>query len=94
MTAYWIVRISVTDEAKYAEYMKHALPAVEQSGGRFLARGGTCVTKEGRDHARNVVIEFPTYEAAVACYDSPAYQEAFAYQVGAADRDLCIVEGL
>ncbi len=90
MAAYWIVRITVTDSEKYAEYAKRAGPAVEQYG----VRGGTSVTKEGRDHARNVLVEFPTYDEAVACYDSPAYQDALSYQVGAADRDFCIVEGV
>ncbi len=94
MSAFWIVRITVSDDAQYAEYTSRVGFALEQFGGRFLARGGTCVTKEGREHARNVIVEFPSYEAAVACYDSPVYQEAFAYQVGAAERDFCIVEGI
>ena len=93
MTAYWIVRVTVTDDAKYAEYVKRSGPALEQFGGRFLARGGTCVTKEGREHARNVIVEFPSYEDAIACYDSADYQAAMSYQTEAAVRDLCIVEG-
>ncbi len=94
MTAYWIVRITVTDADRYAEYVKRAGPTVEQYGGRFLARGGRCVTKEGREHARNVIVEFPAYDDAVACHGSPEYAEALTFVEGAADRDLCIVEGV
>ena len=94
MSAYWIVRVTVTDAAKYAEYAQRAGAAVEQFGGRFLARGGTCITKEGREHARNVIAEFPTYEDAVNCYESSEYQEAITFQTDAAERDFCIVEGV
>ena len=41
-----------------------------------------------------MLVEFPSLEAAEACYRSPAYQEALAYAKGAAERDLVIVEGL
>ncbi len=92
MPAYWIAHITVTDETGYGEYLKRATPAVESHGGRFLARGGRHVTKEGRDHARNVVVEFPSLEAAEGCYDSPEYREALAFARDAAERQLCIVE--
>ena len=94
MTAYWIARVKVTDEAAYAEYAKRAGPAIEKHGGKFLARGGRYVTLEGEDYPRNVVVEFPTLEEAQACYNSPEYQEAWAFQQNAASRGICIVEGI
>lgn len=94
MTAYWIGRVQVTDEAAYGEYAKRAGPAIEQHGGRFLARGGKFVTMEGDEMPRNVLIEFPSLDQAVACYNSKEYQEAWNYQKGAAIRQICIVEGL
>ncbi len=94
MTAYWIGRVQVTDEAAYGEYAKRAGPAIEQHGGRFLARGGDIVTLEGEEFPRNVLIEFPSLEQAVACYNSAEYQEAWAFQKGAALRHICIVEGV
>jgi uncharacterized protein (DUF1330 family) len=39
-----------------------------------------------------VVARFPSFEAAVACYESPRYQEALAHARGASERDLVIVE--
>jgi uncharacterized protein (DUF1330 family) len=49
---------------------------------------------EGQDRARNVLVEFPSLEAAERCYRSPEYQAALAHAKGAAERDLVIVEGL
>ena len=94
MTAYWIARVQVTDEAAYGEYAKRAGPAIEMHGGRFLARGGKCVTLEGDEFPRNVLVEFPSLEQAVACYKSDEYQEAWAFQKDAAIREVCIVEGV
>ena len=94
MTAYWIARVNVTDEESYGEYAKRAGPAIAQHGGKFLARGGRFVTLEGAEYPRNVLVEFPSVEAARACYNSPEYQEAVAFAKDAADRLLVIVEGV
>ena len=94
MAAYWLARVNVSDSEAYAEYAKRATPAIEGHGGKFLARGGRSTNLEGDDYARNVVVEFPTYDQAVACYNSPEYQEAKACQEGAAVRNLWIVEGV
>ena len=66
--------------------------AIAAHGGVFLARAGRHVQMEGRDHPRNVVVRFPSLEAAEACYRSDAYQAALAHAEGAAERDLVIVE--
>ena len=94
MTAYWMARVKVTDEASYGEYAKRAGPAIEKHGGRFLARGGRFITLEGGEYPRNVLVEFPSIDAAEACYNSPEYQEAVRFAEGAADRLLVIVEGV
>jgi uncharacterized protein (DUF1330 family) len=67
-------------------------PAIAGHGGKFLARGGRYVQLEGNDRPRNVVARFPSVEAAVACYNSPEYQEALSHARGAAIRDLVVVE--
>ncbi|CAN5767656.1 DUF1330 domain-containing protein [soil metagenome] len=94
MPAYWIAHVSVTDEEAYRRYASLATEAIAQHGGRFLARGGRHLQLEGRDHARNVVAEFPSLEAAEACYRSPEYQTALGHARGASERDLVLVEGL
>lgn len=92
--AYWVAHVTVTDEAAYAKYAALATQAIEAHGGRFLARGGQAIQKEGRAHPRNVVSEFPSLEAANACYESETYQEALSHARGASDRDLVLIEAL
>lgn len=92
MTALWIAHVTVTDAEAYGRYAKIATEAIAEHGGVFLARGGRYRQMEGTDRPRNVVARFPTFEDAVACYNSPRYQEALGHAKGAAERDLVIVE--
>ena len=94
MTAYWMSKVKITDEKAYGEYAKRAGPAIESYGGRFLARGGKCVTLEGDEYPRNGLVEFARLEQAETCYHSKEYQEAWKYQEEAATREVCIVEGV
>lgn len=90
--AYWIAHVEVTDAERYALYAKGATLAIAAHGGVFMARNGRYVQLEGQDRARNVLAQFPSLEAAVACYNSPEYQAALEHAKGAAIRDLVVVE--
>lgn len=92
MTALWIAHVTVHDATAYGEYARRATDAIAAHGGVFLARGGRYVQLEGVERPRNVVARFPSLEAAVACYNSAAYQEALRFAKGAATRDLMVVE--
>lgn len=90
---YWIAHVDVTDPEGYKAYVAaNALP-FSKFGARFLVRGGGREVVEGTVRERTVVLEFPSYEAALACYRSPEYQAAFALRRGKAEADLFIVEG-
>jgi uncharacterized protein (DUF1330 family) len=92
--AYWITRIEVNDAQSYKDYVAEAAAAFRDYGAKFLARGGRFEAAEGEARGRNVIIEFPSYRAAVDCYHSPIYQAARAHRVGAAIGDIVIVEGV
>jgi uncharacterized protein (DUF1330 family) len=92
--AYWIAHVTVTDAAQYPKYVEAARPAFAKYGAVFLARGGRHTQFEGEDRARNVVTEFPSYEAACDCYRSPEYQAAKALRKEAGIVSLVIVEGV
>jgi uncharacterized protein (DUF1330 family) len=92
MPALWIAHVTVTDEDAYGQYAKLAGPAIADHGGKFLARGARFVQLEGKERPRNVVARFPSLEEAVACYNSPAYQEALSHAKGASERELMVVE--
>jgi uncharacterized protein (DUF1330 family) len=92
---YWISAYrSVSDPDKVAAYGKLAGPALIAAGGRFLARGGQVTPHEAGVAQRTVLIEFDSYAAAVAAYETPAYREAVAALDGGAERDIRIVEGV
>jgi len=90
---YWIARVDVTDAEAYKDYVAANGVAFAKFGGRFLVRGGRFETADGASRQRNVVIEFPTYEAALACWRSPEYQKAYAYRENASTGDTVIIEG-
>ena len=92
--AYWIAHIDVHDAGTYPDYVATARPAFERHGARFLARGGEVRGLEGTARGRNVVIEFPSLDEAVACYESDEYQAAKAIRQRAAESELMIVEGV
>ena len=91
--AYWIAHIDVRDAERYPDYVATARPAFERHGARFLARGGETRGLEGTARGRNVVIEFPSMDEAMACYESDEYRAARAIRREAADGELLIVEG-
>jgi len=92
MGALWIAHVTVTDAEAYGKYAELAGPAIAKHGGHFLARGGRFVQLEGIERPRNVVARFPSLEAAVACYNSPDYQQALDHARGASERELMVVE--
>ena len=91
---YWIARMTVNDPQEYPNYVHAAKPAFEKYGARFLARGGQYDPVEGDGRPRNVLIEFESFEKALACYKSPEYQAAAAIRQCHAEGEIVIVEGI
>ena len=90
---YWIASVDVHDDEAYKPYAA-ANPAIfKKFGGRFVVRGGKFECPEGKSRSRNVVIEFPDYATAMACYNSPEYQENIKRRQPHSDADLIIIEG-
>ncbi len=90
---YWIARVDVTDAEKYKAYVAANAQPLHEFGARFLVRGGPSENPEGGSRARNVVIEFPSYQAALDCWRSPGYQEAVRLRQPVSTVDIVIVEG-
>ena len=84
----------VRNPGALAAYAKLGGPAVEVNGGRFLARGGRVQSLEGGIEERTVVVQFDNFDAALAHYNSDAYQEALAALGDGAVRDVRVVEGV
>lgn len=90
---YWIVAVEVHDRQTYDAYRAAIAEPLERHGARFLVRGGRSEQREGEGLPRQVVIEFPNFEAAVACYDSADYQAARALREAASHASFVIAEG-
>jgi uncharacterized protein (DUF1330 family) len=90
---YWIGHVDITDPEGYKAYMAANADPFGKFGARFLVRGGTREVAEGQVRGRTVVLEFSSYEAALACYRSPEYQAAKRLRDGKGNLDLIVVEG-
>ena len=93
--AYWVSTYQqIHDEDKLAAYAKLAGPAVQEGGGKFVARGMAARAYEAGIKQRTVLVEFESLEKAIACHDSASYQAALKALEGGVTRDLRIVEGV
>jgi|SRR5688572_7846235 uncharacterized protein (DUF1330 family) len=90
---YWIARVDVADPERYKAYIAANAAPFKKFGARFLVRAGRFENPEGSSRPRNIVIEFPSYEAALDCYKSLDYQEALKLRLNVSTIDLVIVEG-
>ena len=90
---YWIARVDVADPERYKAYISANAEPFKKYGARFLVRAGRFENPEGSSRTRNVVIEFPSYDAALDCWKSPEYQKAIQLRLSASTIDLVIVEG-
>lgn len=90
---YWVAFADVHDPEGYKAYIAANAAAFAKYGARFVVRGGAFEAPEGKPRKRTVVIEFPSYAAALACYRSPEYAAAIALRQGKSTMDLVIVEG-
>lgn len=90
---YWIVRVDIADQEKYKAYVAANAEPLRKYGTRILVRAGQFENPEGTCRARNGVIEFPSYQAALDCWNSPAYQQTIKLRLPVSTLDLVIIEG-
>ena len=90
---YWVAHVDIDDAETYETYKAANAAVFAEYGARFVVRGGVRETREGNARTRTVVIEFPSYQAALDCYHSEGYQKAKAQRDPVARGDLVIVEG-
>ena len=90
---YWMFHVTVNDADTYKKYIERDGPAFAKHGARFLVRGGEFQSVEGEARQRHVIIEFDSYETALACYHSPEYKSAAEFRHASAIADLVIIKG-
>lgn len=100
---YWIAHITVTDPEAFKGYAPLSGPAIANHGGRYIIRGGKpspgqpsgsrYAVRSGAPKDRHIVVEFDSYEAALACYNSPEYQRAIAVRDRSCQIDIVVIGG-
>ena len=99
MPAYWVARARINDPVEYKKYTDKVPALIAKYGGKPLARGGRYQIMEGPDKFHRfivieIVIEFPGFERAVACFTSSEYDSIAAFRrSGAGEVETVIVEG-
>jgi len=95
MPAYWVARAKINDPVEYKKYTDLVPDILARYGGKVLARGGRHQIMEGpQKFHRFIVVEFPTFEQAVACFTSDEYDQAAAFRrSGAGEVETIIVDG-
>ena len=91
---YWILGIDVTQPEPFMAYASQTSPTLQKYGGQFLVRAGTFQCVEGKARSRNTIIEFPSYQAALDCWNSAEYQALAKLREGACEIDLVVIEGV
>lgn len=90
---YIIGHIKVTNPETYPEYVRRDTPILQSLGAKFIVRGGQGEVREGAAGDRHVVIEFPSYQAALDAYNDPEYQAVADIRRASADSVIIVVEG-
>ncbi len=95
MAAYWLARAKINDPVEYKKYTDLVPNILKKYQGKILARGGNYQVLEGpKTFERYVIIEFPSMEQAIACFDSPEYVAAATFRRNktAGQNELVIIE--
>jgi uncharacterized protein (DUF1330 family) len=90
---YWIVRVDIHDADLYRHYIAANAEPLAAYGARFLVRAAPFESVEGTARQRNAVIEFPSYQHAIDCYRSPAYQAIIPLRSAVSTADIVVIEG-
>lgn len=93
--SYWVIAWkSISNPAAVERYIAPATEAIIAHGGRVIAGGEPNRTYEAGQASRIVLVEFENLQAAISAYESDDYQATLRFLVGAAERDVRIIEGL
>ena len=95
MAAYLLaIRHSTRDPKELEMYSRLAPSTLEGHPVTLRARYGRHEVLEGPEIEGMVILEFPTFEAAKAWYDSPRYSEVREHRFKGAEYSMMIVQGV
>lgn len=94
MPAYWVARSKINNRENYTKYTSRLSDILPNYGAKVLSRGGEFRIMEGPEYfERFVLMEFPSMQHAVDCWESKEYQEAAAFRKdGSGEVELVFLE--
>ena len=93
--AYVVIEIAVTDRADYENYKKAIEPIILAHGGRYIARAGRTETIDPPAPAgRVVLLEFPSFDSALAFENAPETHAASEIRHRSSKSRIYVVEGI
>lgn len=95
MAAYFIAQYVVKDPKLYREYQAAAGPTMQASGGELVAFDVAAKTIEGTPPGpQTVIVRFESTEAAMAWYESAAYQAVVGKRLAATEGFSVIAQSM
>ena len=94
MSALFISRITIKDQAKFQEYLLRSKELASQHGAELLASGRAPRALSGTPSAHQlaVIVKFPSMDELDAWHDSQAYQDLIPLRQEASDQEITIYE--
>ncbi len=95
MKAFWMARAKIIDPVVYQEYREATKISSRNHPRRVLARGGRFEVLEGQTiYDRFVILEYPSFDAALEYFHSPEYAAAAEIRRHASNNEVVVLEGL
>ena len=92
---YVIAQLRVTNPENYKEYIEKVNPIVKKFDGEFLVRNGEYQIFDGKTNfPRIIVLKFPSYERALAWYNSEEYKPIKQIRLDNSEGTNIIIRGL
>lgn len=93
MPAFLIVHSTITDPARFQQYVSASEDSLAQFGGRYLLGGTAVEVLEGHhDKARTVIFQFPSEEHVRNWYSSPEYKKVKSMRDNTGEFDFVVVD--
>lgn len=90
---YWFINVDVVDPVDFITYANANVAFLAERKAKFLIAGGDFEHMEGIKRHRNVLVEWPSYDEALAAYNSPEYRKVAALRGDCAITDCAVLEG-
>ncbi len=93
MSAYFVVRLNVTDQDQFMKYFQAVMPVIERRGGRLIAQGTPEIMEGTLLFKQAVVFEWPSRQDFLNYWHSEEYAEIKMLRKGAAEFEGVLLAG-